>query len=161
MIYFLRRANGAIKIGTTTNYQTRLSQLQSLYGNLELLGIMDGGRNEEQALHQRFSRYRLRSTEWFLPSTELTTYIETQSHLNIPKSESRTIKLDSQVHSWLVFLAETYGTTMTNVLKTLAIYAHPNIKNKVAEVEQMQQEIEHIKSPLKPPISVEWDEKSR
>ena len=41
MIYLLQRPDGAIKIGTTSNYHVRRSQLIVEYGNLELLGLQE------------------------------------------------------------------------------------------------------------------------
>jgi hypothetical protein len=84
MIYFLRRADGAIKIGTTQKYYTRRSDLAKKHGNLELLGVMEGGREAEQALHNKFSHARLKGshkTEWFNSCRELLDYIaENTSH---------------------------------------------------------------------------------
>ncbi len=54
MSYFLQRADGAIKIGTTREYYSRRATLASEHGQLELLGVMESGRDEEQNLHKQF-----------------------------------------------------------------------------------------------------------
>lgn len=90
IVYFLQRANGDIKIGTTTEsgYARRLAQLTAEHGELTLLGIVYGSRRDEYALHRRFQAYRRirlrlilgakRSwdyVEFFEPAEELTTFI--------------------------------------------------------------------------------------
>ena len=77
MIYFLR-AGPAIKIGYSgspaaairrlTGFQTANAQ------NLQLLGVAEGDRKQEAALHRRFSAYHLRG-EWFAADQELLTVI--------------------------------------------------------------------------------------
>jgi hypothetical protein len=104
MIYFLRRADGAIKIGTTEKYLTRLSTLTTEYGELELLGLMEGDREEEQKLLARFAQARLstdRRTEWFHPSKEILDYIAENTHLNIPKARDKTVKITDKTHMLL------------------------------------------------------------
>lgn len=93
MIYFLRRANGDIKIGTTINYFGRISALQNKYGKLELLGVHDGNRETEIVLHERFSEHRLYTrnhpTEWFRPVPDLLGYIHQHTHKQVPGADVR------------------------------------------------------------------------
>lgn len=76
MVYFIQAGEtGPIKIGKADKPMKRIAELQT--GNphpLRLVGAIDGGVNEEQALHQRFTRLRLHG-EWFEPSAELLEYI--------------------------------------------------------------------------------------
>jgi hypothetical protein len=101
MIYFLRRADGAIKIGTTEKCYARRSDLAKQHGNLELLGVMEGGREEEQALHNKFSHARLKGshkTEWFNSCQELLDYITMNTSLEVHSARDVTIKLSDKTH---------------------------------------------------------------
>lgn len=75
MIYFIRNADrSAIKIGTTIHLSTRLQQLAAEHGELEVLAVLDGGRDEEHALHHRFDSLRTVG-EWFEPGDDLMGFI--------------------------------------------------------------------------------------
>jgi len=104
MIYFLRRADGAIKIGTTEKYYARRSALAAEFGDLELLGMMEGGREAERTLHQQFSQVRItniRKTEWFLPSQELLDYISEYATKEVQTVQDITIRLSYRTHIFL------------------------------------------------------------
>lgn len=77
MIYFAQPVDGGpVKIGTTENLPQRLAGLESTYGKpMALLGTMPGGRDEERAIHDRFSHLRLGRTEQFRPEPELMQFI--------------------------------------------------------------------------------------
>jgi len=96
MIYFLQRADGAIKIGTTEQYYTRIYQLIREYGDLDLLGLMDGGREIERQVHERFSHVRVKRTEWFMQSTDLLDYIRFNTHLQLPPVPEKVIQVKSR-----------------------------------------------------------------
>lgn len=73
-VYFLD-AEDAIKIGTSTNPDLRLKELQtSHYKTLKLIGVMPGGRNTETALHQMFLRHTILG-EWFKPVKEIKDFV--------------------------------------------------------------------------------------
>ncbi|MBC7814014.1 MAG: helix-turn-helix transcriptional regulator [Burkholderiales bacterium] len=74
MIYFLQRADGAIKIGVTENYESRIYSLSLRYGNLELLGVMQGSYSEEKSLHLQFCELKIEG-EWFRECEQLQSYI--------------------------------------------------------------------------------------
>lgn len=104
MIYFLRRADGAIKIGTTEKYYARRSALASEFGDLQLLGTMGGGREVERELHELFSQERIRSkrkTEWFLPSQELLDYIAKHTTKEVQTARDTTIRLSYETFIFL------------------------------------------------------------
>lgn len=77
MIYFLQSPGGGpIKIGTTENMDVRHKQLESHYGQpLALLASLDGSREEERAIHERFAEHRLGRTEQFRPVAEIMEFI--------------------------------------------------------------------------------------
>lgn len=76
VVYFVQHPeDGYIKIGYTINLQWRLAALQLEYGvKLKLLGVVDGGREEERHLHNLFRPDR-RFGEWHRPSDCLLDYI--------------------------------------------------------------------------------------
>lgn len=77
-VYFVRESGtGAIKIGTSKQLSKRLSELSRilLYA-IDLLATIDGSREVEWTIHNRFDHVRIRG-EWFRPVPELLEYIET------------------------------------------------------------------------------------
>lgn len=76
MIYFVQALDGGpIKIGTSTRLSVRMKQLAKASAKrLWVLGVTDGGREEERALHERFSHLRI-TGEWFKPDSALNAYI--------------------------------------------------------------------------------------
>lgn len=76
-VYFIQAKDGGpIKIGSSCDTSTRLSQLQA-YNPAELvcLGVIrEGGVRLERQLHVEFAKYRIRH-EWFEPVQELMEYI--------------------------------------------------------------------------------------
>jgi len=77
MIYFLQPIDGGpVKIGHSADVEARLRQLEAHYGRpLALLAVREGGRDEEQAVHERFAHLRLGRTEQFRPARELMEFI--------------------------------------------------------------------------------------
>ena len=80
MIYFLKRKDGAIKIGTSNDFETRIRNLAAEYDGVLLLGLREGGYVEEKELHKRFSDFAL-GGEWFSPCQELIDYIKVYAEL--------------------------------------------------------------------------------
>lgn len=78
MIYFARRPDGKIKIGSSSKPKERLKSLQSEYGAVEIVAVMEGGVKQETLLHKHFSKLNtgLDGREWFHPSETLLGYIE-------------------------------------------------------------------------------------
>lgn len=66
-VYFIRAINdlGPVKIGFSTEPDGRLSTLQtSHHGELKIIAAIEGTREDERALHERFASVRMRG-EWF------------------------------------------------------------------------------------------------
>ncbi len=71
VVYYARRANGDIKIGTTSSgVKDRLKQLARRHGQLALLAVEDGGFDQEFARHVEFADDRV-GGEWFIPTPAL------------------------------------------------------------------------------------------
>jgi hypothetical protein len=70
IVYYLRRNDGLIKIGTTRSYKTRYRNLRSEHGELKLLLAHAGGPAEEAEIHRRHAADRTEG-EWFRPSVTL------------------------------------------------------------------------------------------
>ncbi len=64
VVYFLRRSDGAVKIGTTTNLVSRVKALETACGPLAVLHVEPGGYELERAYHRRFDAERVHG-EWF------------------------------------------------------------------------------------------------
>ena len=80
VVYFIQRGgDGPVKIGFSKNPKGRLSSLQTgIPERLHLLGIVDGGKAEEQRLHRYFAAYGIQG-EWFKPAPDLMAYIQTHA----------------------------------------------------------------------------------
>lgn len=76
-VYFLHSpANNRVKIGYSTNPSNRIrSILTSSPTELKLLAVINGTRDDEQLLHQRFAHLRVH-LEWFSAEPELLQHIE-------------------------------------------------------------------------------------
>lgn len=72
VVYFARFGE-LIKIGFTTNLQTRMASVQPD----EVLLTLPGGRPHERALHEVFKQHRVRG-EWFRSCPEILDFIEEQ-----------------------------------------------------------------------------------
>ncbi len=76
MIYFALLDSGAIKIGCSDNVRKRREALISTYGSkVEILATMEGNRETEKELHERFSHLRFGATEQFRPAADLLAFI--------------------------------------------------------------------------------------
>lgn len=84
-VYFIRH-KGLIKIGYSADIDSRLSVMRAMYSKCEILGIIEGDKKKESALHAQFISYRCihRSgipyrTDWFNDNEELLTFIRTHA----------------------------------------------------------------------------------
>lgn len=91
MVYFARLpSNRVIKIGWSSNVGDRIAQLRSEFKEpVELLCTLAGGADLEASFHVRFSSSRI-AGEWFEPSEELETLVETiRGNASISKSSNK------------------------------------------------------------------------
>ena len=74
-LYFIR-CGDAIKIGITSNIKARMRDLAVANARaLRVLALIEAGRYEEIAVHQRFAALRI-SGEWFRASPELLAFVQ-------------------------------------------------------------------------------------
>jgi hypothetical protein len=130
MIYFVRSPRGGpIKIGTTIRLADRLPALnRGRFGPVEVLAIMDGGYDEEAALHRKFRYWRCEDsfsegdTEWFTPCDKLLALIETEGR---PWTEIDddgafvTVKIGRPEHARLKLVAGVQGRDISDLLTDL------------------------------------------
>ena len=83
IVYFLK-AGKEVKIGTTTNLNNRAREIQnSVFPvRVELLGVVDGGRSIEKAIHQEFRQANTWG-EWFWCCATIKTFITTYAYLPV------------------------------------------------------------------------------
>lgn len=94
-IYFLRRNDGLVKVGFTTNLSSRLKSLTRSHGALEVIRVINGDRRREKRLHNELIRSN-EYGEWFRDSSDLRAFIAT-----LPDgSASEVAKSDAEKH-WL------------------------------------------------------------
>ena len=75
MVYFIKQGE-YVKIGFTNRFKARLNQLQvSSPIKLEVLGIIDGDKSDEERFHQKF-KHIASTGEWFMHCDELKSYID-------------------------------------------------------------------------------------
>lgn len=69
-VYVLRRADGLVKIGTTTNLAGRIASLTKAHGPLEIVRLLEGDAKRERQLHHQYRQLR-QFGEWFAPTPEM------------------------------------------------------------------------------------------
>jgi len=86
MIYLVTDLqNSKCKIGYSNNPKKRFGSLQTGHPNeLYLEYIMDGSREDEKLLHQKFSKYHYRG-EWFNHTQEIVDYFSSNAKLGFPE----------------------------------------------------------------------------
>lgn len=90
VVYFIRRvSDGAVKIGTTRHFESRMATHRRDHGAIELLLTLAGDHKLEHEMHGRFDLYRQPRSEWFAPANQLLHWVWRQR-------SSRTYR-DSQI----------------------------------------------------------------
>lgn len=74
-IYFLRRADGLIKVGYTGNLKRRIGQLSKSHGHLEVIKVVNGDRQREKRLHAALAQFN-EFGEWFRDCADLRSLID-------------------------------------------------------------------------------------
>lgn len=74
-VYYLRRRDGSIKIGTTRRPHERYREVARDQGPVRVLATHVGDVDAEHRMHARFADHRL-DGEWFAPHPELLAWID-------------------------------------------------------------------------------------
>lgn len=75
VIYFAQADGKPIKIGHTRCFSTRFQTLESEEGQMRLLGLVEGTREDEVRVLNQFRHLLIRGNEWFHPARELLDFI--------------------------------------------------------------------------------------
>lgn len=75
VVYYVRRADGLIKIGTTRKFARRMSDLRKEHGELQLLLTHPGSREREAEMHRKFAQLCV-TGEWFRNTKRLALWIQ-------------------------------------------------------------------------------------
>lgn len=139
MIYFAQAIGGGpVKIGHSANVESRIRQLESTYRQpLSVLATLPGDREEERAIHERFSHLRMGKTEQFQPGHDLMEFIGRPLFVNaspvkpMATSDERVViihlKGSVAYAEWLEMVHhETHISKATLVRLGLALWAEQN-----------------------------------
>jgi hypothetical protein len=95
-IYFLRRRDGLIKIGTSSNFAARLAALTKSHGALEVVRVINGDAQRERMLHSEFKRHH-EYGEWFRDADgELTAAIQ-----SLPEGAAAEVAATKAAGDWI------------------------------------------------------------
>lgn len=76
VVYFLRRHDGLVKIGTTGKFHDRLHALEGSHGPLEIIRVINGDARRENSIHAALRSHH-EYGEWFRDGSDVRAYIET------------------------------------------------------------------------------------
>ena len=121
VIYFLEGAIG-YKIGHTIELKTRLAYHRREFGEIRVIAVLEGTKQEELSLHRRFKPYRVFRQEWYSKNEAILNYalqngttdyspyvVERYTNLVVPR----------ELHRQLLFLAQITGKSMSDVIAGL------------------------------------------
>ena len=87
VVYYIRRmSDGLIKIGTSSMYRRRVSELRREHGPVEVLLTHRGGTDTEDEMHRKFEDLWVRD-EFFLPGKPLLAWVVKIRKRQIPGTE--------------------------------------------------------------------------
>lgn len=75
VIYFAQSKNQLIKIGHSYCFSQRFTTLESENGQIGLLGLVEGTKDNEARILNQFRHLLVRGNEWFRPAKELLDFI--------------------------------------------------------------------------------------
>jgi hypothetical protein len=104
IVYYVRRPDGMIKIGTSRSPGSRLESIARTHGSLLLVAFHGGARAEEAAIHRIFKVLHI-GGEWFRPELPLLEHIakvrKTMSNL-VPENDDMPPRMNRLEFSRLV-----------------------------------------------------------
>jgi hypothetical protein len=81
-VYAARLADGIIKIGCTSDLARRRSMLGV---GAEIVAFIDGGFDDERAIHNQLAAHRARGVEYYHPTSEVLAVVNTmRDRFNLP-----------------------------------------------------------------------------
>lgn len=91
-VYFIRsRKDGLIKIGFSTDAVRRIGEFEGGASKYEMIGVIEGDRKTEAALHRRFYNHRNHG-EWFNPHSDIMEFVKRTS--TAPTKKAREMSKD-------------------------------------------------------------------
>lgn len=123
-VYFLRRQDGAIKIGYSAQPRVRLATLRGEHGELDVLALTPGGRDLEASLHERFPEARIGRTEWFAPCEALVALVRDLPALTVDDVDQRVrlhVRLEPELHRAVKVRAAQEGVTVEELVTALVV----------------------------------------
>jgi hypothetical protein len=125
-VYFIQALDGGpIKIGHTTRLSIRLKQIAKEFGKrFWVLGVIDGARDAEKALHERFAHLRI-GGEWFKPASDLHECIakEAKSWDGTDEVACEMVAIDAKIMKKVKMIAGWRGLSISDCLS--ALLRHP------------------------------------
>lgn len=104
IVYYVRRPDGMIKIGTSRTAGSRLDSIARRHGRLVLMAFHTGARAEEAAVHRQFKALHI-GAEWHRPELPLLEHIakvrKTMSNL-VPEDDDLPERMNRLEFSRLV-----------------------------------------------------------
>lgn len=77
VVYVMQRQDGTIKIGhSMAGLATRFQTLESEYGQMRLLGLIEGDSHLEGKIQMEFCHLLVEGKEWFRPDPELLAFVQ-------------------------------------------------------------------------------------
>lgn len=134
MVYFIQHEeSGPIKIGSSAHLSARLKHHEKTKGIAAILGVHDGDRTVERAVHRRFAHLKIakirrmvgkNSLELFQPAPELLVYIadncrQAEVGENRPVNQSVRLDLAPVVHKALRREAAELDTSMSALARRI------------------------------------------
>ena len=90
VVYFVRRADGAVKIGWTSDLERRLRELRKeSRTTITLLAAIPGDKPDELRLQKRFVEYAI-GDEWFTESPKIIAFVTSIRQVSTPTPTSET-----------------------------------------------------------------------
>lgn len=128
MIYFMQgETGGPVKIGYTDDIVRRRKQLEAKYDcSLEVLLLVNGGRDRETQVHAQFAHLRFPRTELFRPEPELMEFISRPilvgadgDLVEAKGRDDQAVKLDRKLAGMAKLIATRQGVTTAELLSEM------------------------------------------
>lgn len=131
MAVYMVRAGGKVKIGFARDAQHRTRDLQTgHYETLEVLRVIEGGRQTERWLHSRFAEHRLRG-EWFNYHPAMLDVVPPHESEPAPRRPKEKPEPAPWAAEWRKYLAD--GERVPGFLERLAEHRRVHGLTSVAE----------------------------